>query len=358
MNQYDRPMILVVDDESILGTHLCAVLERAGYQAVSLLSGQECFNWFANHGAPDLVIMDINLGDDSLNGPEVIRKIQSEYEVPVVLHSAYTDKKTLEQTRNMAQYGYIHKVPGNSELVIATVDLALKLYRTEKELKHQKVQYQDLSGHLQDLQDNLKTYLAREIHDDLGQSLTALKINLSFLKGHCKNPDCVEILDTMKDILNKTVQKTRQLIEQLRPPEVESTGISEILEWHCRDFSRDFQVQVDFNGLEHEPDIPMDAKLAIYRIVQEALTNGAHHGKAKVLTVEINDLGSSGLMITIEDDGTGLATEETSTNHFGILGMEERARRLGGTIDFSTKPGEGTRVSLQLPNQIQEVAGV
>jgi len=354
MNQPTSPMILVVDDESILGTHLCTVLERVGYRAVPLLSGQECFDWFAEHGAPDLVIMDINLGDDSLNGPEVIRKIQSEYDVPVVLHSAYTDKKTLEQTRNMAQYGYIHKVPGNSELVIATVDLALKLYRTETELKHQKEQYQDLSGHLQDLQDNLKTYLAREIHDDLGQSLTALKFNLSFLKGHCSDPDCEEILSTMKEILNKTVQKTRQLVEQLRPPEVDSTGISEVLEWHCRDFARDFHVQVDFQGPKEEPDLSMDAKLAIYRIVQEALTNGAHHGKANMLKVAMKYQGDNSLMITIEDDGIGLSAGDTEQNHFGILGMEERARRLGGTIDISTIPREGTRVSLQIPQQNNE----
>jgi len=352
MSQGHSEQILVVDDEVLAGVQLQRVLEKEGYRSWHFVSGQDCIRWIEVNGVPDLIIMDINLGEVNFNGPEVVRNIQSAWEVPVVLHSAYTDKATLEETKNLAQYGYIHKVPGNSELVLATVRLALRLYKTEKELKQQRLMYQDLSGHLQDLQDNLKSFLAREIHDDLGQSLTALKINLSFLKNHVNSPDGNEILGTMREILNQAVQKSRSLIEQLRPPVIESTGICEVLEWHCRDFGKNFQVHTWFKGPNQEPNLDSETKLMIFRIVQEALTNGVHHGEAKSLGVEVFEPNNGVLTLVIYDDGKGLSPEFSTDNHFGILGMEERARRFNGTIDISSIPGEGTRITLQVPMEV------
>ncbi len=136
--------ILIVDDEMIINLNLQAILEKNGYAAAFVNSGEKCLEKLQSDDQPDIILMDINLGPGKLSGPETTEKIYRNYDIPVVLHSAYTDKETIDQTKTMTKYGYIHKVPGNEHFLLATVEMALKLFRSEKELKRNEQKYRHL----------------------------------------------------------------------------------------------------------------------------------------------------------------------------------------------------------------------
>src|SRR6056297_1852125 len=217
--------IFIVEDEMILNYHLSQFLESKGYSTAMASSGEKCLEMLVSGDIPDLILMDINLGEGKMDGPTTTQKIYEQYDIPVVLHSAYTDKATIDTTREMTKYGYIQKVPGNEEFITATIEMAMKLHKSERELKQRENMYRDLSNHLQKVREEQNAYLAREIHDDLGQSLTALKMNLSIVKKIIENePEhdsstqkIKKLAEEMDSILNGTVKRVRKISTELRP---------------------------------------------------------------------------------------------------------------------------------------------
>src|SRR6056297_1905846 len=142
--------IFIVEDEMILNLHLKGFLEKNGYTVEMFLHGDSCLDRLNEGVFPDLILMDINLGKNRMPGPEVTQKIYEKYDIPVVLHSAYTDKTTLDTTKDMIKYGYIQKVPGNEQFILATVEMALKLHSTESELRESEELHRTILGSISD----------------------------------------------------------------------------------------------------------------------------------------------------------------------------------------------------------------
>ncbi len=349
--------IFIVEDEMILNYHLSQFLESKGYSTAMANSGEKCLEKLGEGDVPDLILMDINLGNGKLDGPTTTKKIYEQYDIPVVLHSAYTDKATIDTTREMTKYGYIQKVPGNEEFIVATIEMALKLHKTEQHLKQRENMYRELSNHLQKIREEQNAYLAREIHDDLGQSLTALKMNLSIVKKVISNDPktdattqkITKLADDMESILNSTVKRVRKISTELRPSVLDTSGIAEAIEWQIDEFKRYFDIEVVFHCSTPEVELNKQKALMLFRIIQEALTNSVRHGEASRVDITMNTQNGE-IECAIKDNGHGFEPlsipQEAS---FGLLGMHERAANCGGSLHIESAPDCGTQVKVRIP---------
>jgi signal transduction histidine kinase len=345
-----KTTVWIVDDEMLIGLHLTKVFEENDYEARAIKSGEACLERIQSGEVPDLILMDINLGAGRLDGPETTRRINEIEDIPVVLHSAYTDRETLSRTENMAKYGYVQKVPGNEQFVLATVQMALKLHAVEQALREREQMYRDLSNHLQRVREEQSAHMAREIHDDLGQSLAALKMNLTMITKTGTDPSIEPLLTDMREILDQTVRKVRALAQELRPPVLDTTGIIEALRWHAHEFAKSFNVETLFDCDLEELELGKSASLATFRIIQEALTNSVRHGNPKQIRIRVTLPREKELEVAVRDDGEGFAYEPDGARAgFGLLSMRERAQQVGGELEVESAPGEGTTVRARIP---------
>jgi signal transduction histidine kinase len=159
-------------------------------------------------------------------------------------------------------------------------------------------------------------------------------------------PALREHVDKIKGVAEQTLQTVRDMALLLRPSMLDDLGLVAALEWQGREVSRrsDAEVQVDAEGVsEHLPD---EHKTVIYRVVQEALNNAARHSAAKNVRVKVREDGGK-IAVEVADDGTGF--DPARTRGLGLLGMEERVKRLGGTFAVDSKPGSGTVIRFELP---------
>jgi len=349
--------IFIVDDEMVFNLTMAEFLEKNGYKAEMYKSGEECIDSLDSGNIPDLILMDINLGPNRMDGPEVTKKIYKKYDIPVVLHSAYTDKKTIDRTRDMTKYGYIQKTPGNEQFVLATIEMALKLHQTEG-------MYRELSSHLQQVREEEKASIAREIHDDLGQSMTALKINVTMLEKNLTSvPECDgvkklrSITKDVKSILEQTGKKIRFLTQELRPPVLDTMNVLQALEWQASEFEEQFRTPVRYEKRCRDLDFNKTEALTIFRIVQEALTNSVRHADPGQIIIAAEE-NQNNLIISVSDDGCGFEPEKQRiSDSYGLIGMQERAKGFGFKLSVHSKKGEGTAVRVSIPIRSQDDSG-
>ena len=223
--------------------------------------------------------------------------------------------------------------------------------RAEQQLRASRGALRSLATRQQDVREDERTRIAREIHDSLGQALTALKLQLVAAQemADAKAPEIAERLCETSAMVDDLVKIVRRIASELRPPILDQLGLPAAVEWLAQDFSRRSGIACDVRLLPVNDTITDDLATALFRIVQEGLTNVSRHAGAS--HVEIG-LGVSGGCVTLEisDDGRGIT--EAATNgpqSLGILGMRERAAALGGVLEVVPRPDGGTRVSAWFP---------
>lgn len=193
--------------------------------------------------------------------------------------------------------------------------------------------------------------IARELHDELGQSLTMLQMDVAWCRAHgaAGAPSLVAKLDRMAELLKATIASTRRIASDLRPLLLDDLGLVAALEWLAQNFSQRTGIPCALSIDRPRIDMPMARASAVFRIVQESLTNVAKHARATRVEVElVHD--AAGLSVRVRDDGIGMAADSAhKTGSFGLLGMRERASSLGGTVSMTGGPGAGTTVELRLP---------
>jgi signal transduction histidine kinase len=348
--------IFIVEDEMIVNQNIKQFLERNGYSVEMFSHGEPCLDRLNAGVIPDLILMDINLGHNRMDGPAVTQRIYETHDIPVVLHSAYTDKSTLDKTRNMTKFGYIQKVPGNEQFILAIIDMALKLFESNQAHIESERKYRELLRYNQNVREEQNEYIAREIHDELGQSLTSLQMSLAIMENDIieKNAQGVtggvrEMISEMKETLDETISKTRELSWLLKPAVLDYSGIIEALEWQVCEYRRKRGLPITFFSSGGDCSLEKNRALAVYRIVQEALTNIARYAEATDIRVE-SKVNSESITVWIRDNGKGFDTDTTSVrDSFGILGMKERADQFGGEVILESTPGEGTKVYMRMP---------
>jgi PAS domain S-box-containing protein len=219
-----------------------------------------------------------------------------------------------------------------------------------KELKKAQVQLRRLSASIMANQEKERSYLARELHDELGQVLTALRMDAVWFQERLQdaNKDGAERAQAMCKLIDTTLEEVRLMAIRLRPGVLDHLGLVDALEWYTADFERRTEVSCVF---EHGrvPDTDEAVATAAYRITQEALTNVARHAVAKHVTVNLQ-ADKNRLLLTIIDDGIGfdMAMLEDSEG-LGVAGMRERAALLGGELDMEASTGKGTTVYFNVP---------
>jgi signal transduction histidine kinase len=205
-----------------------------------------------------------------------------------------------------------------------------------------------LSRRLVDAQEAERRSISRELHDEVGQTLGALLVDIGHLSNLLPAEDRItqEQIGRIKKAAETAVKSIRDIALLLRPPMLDDLGLVPALEWQARETSRRGEMEVEVHAEELKGDLPDEVKVGIYRLVQEALQNAATHAHAKNATVVLKRERNS-VVVEIIDDGKGFQPERT--RGMGILGMEERVRQLGGVLAIRSTPGKGTAVHAELP---------
>ncbi|HMU23828.1 MAG TPA: PAS domain S-box protein [Ferruginibacter sp.] len=240
------------------------------------------------------------------------------------------------------------------KLVLAN-DVTDKLAAEENLLKSHE-ELRQLATHLENIRETERTHMAREIHDELGQQLTGLKMDISWLNKKIKSED-EEINQKIKDtisLIDKTVITVRRIATQLRPSILDDLGLIAAMEWQSEDFEKRSEIPTYFSAnvlmLEVKPEIAT----VVFRVFQECLTNVLRHASASL--VEANLIVSEGkLELTIKDNGKGFDPAEIENKKtLGLLGMKERVLLMGGTYQITSEPEKGTLVRIIVPLAVQQ----
>ncbi|KVD13354.1 hypothetical protein WI80_09515 [Burkholderia ubonensis] len=219
--------------------------------------------------------------------------------------------------------------------------------RAEAELVASQEQLRRISAHMEGVREEERKHIAMTVHDELGQLLTALKIDASLLKNALDHDSPgVHRIDQMSGLVDKTLQIVRDVASHLRPAAL-NYGLESALEWLAGEFTRHGSVRCDFVLSTNAPELPDAQATAIFRIAQEALTNVARHAGATQVELRLGGNGHR-IELTITDDGIGFDPTVRPCKSYGLLGMKERARMLGGELTIDSARGEGARVRLTL----------
>jgi len=223
----------------------------------------------------------------------------------------------------------------------------IEVMKAREELQH-------LNEYMTDARENERATIAMEIHDELGQVLTAIKIDMNWVHEHIA--DSIGAADKIRKIIgmvNETIKKVQRISAELRPGLLDDLGLAPAMQWYSDEFEQRTGIKCNLT-VEDLPDSDQRFNLALYRIFQEAMTNIIRHAHAQNVRVSLTHK-PEGITMIIEDDGVGIPPEKISDGKsLGLLGMRERARQINGTVDFINHVGSGTKILTFIPLQTTE----
>ncbi len=226
----------------------------------------------------------------------------------------------------------------------------------ERSLKTSNEKLQNLSNHLENVREEERTRISREIHDELGQMLTTLKMKLAILEERTLDEGfpIQEDLQAMMGLVETTLQTVRRISTELRPGILDVLGLSEALEWQAQEFQEQTKIRIQSEIQRLPENLGKDISTACFRICQEALTNVARHAKANHVTVSLRHEQGK-LELIVRDNGKGITNEQLSRiTSLGLIGMRERAQNLGGDLNIERAAPNGTEVSFSFPLELAD----
>jgi len=379
--------ILVVDDQASIRQFVSTFLAGNGYHIIEAADASEGLHCAAEQH-PDLIISDIMM--PAMDGYEFVRRLRghaSTARIPVIFFTAVYQEE--EQRALSVACGVSHFLtkPIEPRVLLETVHSALltpppdspssgspafeqdhlrlvtaklrqqltnleQVNQTLSDMLAEKQQREDqlknLSHRLLEVQENERRALAREVHDEFGQLLTALQFSLE--AGMRAPARAVKAkLSDCQDLVRELLAGVRQLSVDLRPTMLDDLGLLPTLSWYCEQFWMRTGVSITFQYTGPTRRFAGPIESAAYRIVQEALTNVARHAQVSAAAVHL-ERDESTLTIRIEDQGAGFEPSTKLALHSsGLLGMRERATLLGGLLTIDAQPGRGTRLRASIP---------
>jgi len=225
-----------------------------------------------------------------------------------------------------------------------------ELARTEAALRRSREELKELATAASSAREQEKSRIARELHDELAQALTALKMDISLVRHDQRNPEpeLLSRLEKMNQQVDLTIAAMRRIAADLRPLTLDDLGLAAAVESLVEQFTKKTGVACELALSRSEIEMPPECATAVFRIVQEGLTNIARHAKARHAEVAI-DATPVDVSISITDDGVGFVPDSPRQNAYGLLGLRERAYLLGGEVEIRSSPGGGTRIDVRLP---------
>ncbi|UCG11191.1 MAG: HAMP domain-containing protein [Deltaproteobacteria bacterium] len=223
--------------------------------------------------------------------------------------------------------------------------------RAEEDIKSSREQLRYLSAHLQSVREKERALLAREIHDEFGQALTALKMDLSWLDKRLPMEQAAILgkIKSMSKLIDATIHTVQRLSADLRPGILDDLGLAAAIEWQAEEFQNRTGIQCEVALSPHESLLSRDLTTVIFRVFQETLTNIIRHAKAT--KVEISLKGTSEkIVLAVKDNGRGITEQEINgPRSFGLIGMRERVALVGGEVYINGVPDKGTQITVSIP---------
>jgi len=223
--------------------------------------------------------------------------------------------------------------------------------QAEGQLRESHEQLRALSVYLQHVREEERIRIAREVHDELGQALTGLKLQLTWLMSRLPHhlQDLLERSRSMAESIDETIHAVRRISTELRPGLLDTAGLLAAIEWQASQFQRQTGLQCRVKAAIREKLFDQDLNTAFFRIFQETLTNVIRHAQATRVDVRLAEVGKH-VILEVKDNGRGISEMELhNTRSIGLLGMRERAALLGGEVRVRGEPGKGTTVSVRIP---------
>lgn len=335
------------------------VQDRTGRLVYMNPEAERLLGWSLNELAP----LDLH---DTLHPPEGVSGHHSKDACPILnvanvggVYRSYDDVFVCKDGE-MLPVAYVTTAMYEHEEVTGVVtvfkDIAARK-QMEQELQDSRTQLRSLSMFQQTAREEERKHIARELHDELGQALTALKIDLDWLVARrwADDPQVGDKLDAMNGILEKTVESVRRIAEDLRPGMLDDLGLAASVEWLAHQFQQRSGIACDLTMNRDEFELADNASICVFRIVQEMLTNVARHAGASRVQVELRQ-DDGNVHVVVQDNGCGFVVGKVKKRSFGLLGIRERVSMLGGSLDLSSAPGEGTTIQVTVPRHPQELS--
>lgn len=376
---YAKYSILIVDDTPANLSLIVDYLTQYGFTIRIARSGEMSLKRVA-YDPPNLILLDVVM--QGMDGFETCRRLKANPEtrhIPVIFMTALASPADKVRGFEAGAVDYVTK-PLQQEEVLARITAHLRLHDLSRSLQEQnqlletrsqlekarlleavnqqKEQLQRLNTKLTEIQERERKELARELHDVMGQALTAISINLAAVSQEI-SPDAPisvrERLAEATDLTNQTLEQIRELSLDLRPPMLDDLGLVPTLRWYMKRYAKRTKVEAILDARDMAERLPAEVETTTYRVVQEALTNVARHAQAAQVCVRLKRENDA-IVVTVIDDGRGFDVDTVlmagnGSRGLGILGMQERISLAGGSFHIDAEPENGTRIMFTIPCQ-------
>ncbi len=348
--------ILLLEDDIADAELVKYALGQSGLAfTLERVEGREEYLQRLQDHAPDLILSDYHLpGFDGLSALDLAREHAPD--TPFIFVTGTLGEERAIETLKRGASDYVlknsltHLVPSVHRSLREAAERADRK-RAEERLRESHEQLRALSIYLQYVREEERTRIAREVHDELGQSLTRLKMDLAWLGGRLPRSQrpLVDKIRDMSDHVDGTIQSVRRIATELRPGILDDLGLVAALEWQANEFQSRTGIVCHVTSTLQDTLLDADLNTAFFRIFQETLTNIMRHANAT--RVDVHSANTDGwLTLTVQDNGRGILPGEiTDRRSIGLLGMEERAALLGGEFHIKGEPGQGTSVTVKIP---------
>ncbi|HKA42961.1 MAG TPA: response regulator [Burkholderiales bacterium] len=357
--------ILIVDDDGRNLMALQALLEDMGHQLVPAASGGEALRHLLRKEFAAILLDAQMPGMDGFETARLIRQRERLRHTPIIfLTGAYEDSFSMFRGYEAGAVDYLVK-PVVPEVLKSKIAVFVELYLNntrlagevaerkliEEQLRQSEENLRALATHLQSVREEERIGIAREIHDELGQALTGLKMDLTWLVNHlpAAQKPLVKKADSMFDLIDGTIRSVRRIATGLRPEVLDEGGLAAAIRWQALDFQKRTgircTVELPPDGLE--PD--QGRATAVFRIFQEVLTNVARHANATRVDIALK-VDRDNLVLEVQDNGKGIVEHlARNSKSLGLLGMRERALLFKGRVEIAGNSGKGTHVKVLIP---------
>ena len=381
--------ILIVEDTKDLRLLLEEILRGAGYAVKSAANGVDALEK-AKQSQADLIISDILM--PKMDGFELCRQLKSDpllQQIPFIFYTAtFTDPLDQHLAMSLGASRFITK-PEATDKLLATIKevlsenkdrklrspleqkesndevermhsdvLARKLEEKVSELEKERdallkseARFHDLASHLQSVREEERKHIAREVHDELGQALTGLSMDAHWIISKLRDDQHAleERAQSMIQGIDSSIRLVQRIITELRPALLDDLGLEESILWYSEQFQERTGISCDVSLNMDDVELNTDKSVAIFRIIQESLTNIARHAEATKVTVNVEKTDHI-LLVNISDNGKGITQKEIEArDSFGVMGIRERVEFFGGNVTITGKPNMGTTVLLSMP---------
>lgn len=352
-SDFPSPLRLLHLEDSVLDQEL---VERTLLKAGWTLQTVHVDTLAAFTQAVEETTFDVILADYKLPGFTAVEAWQALQELdnipPFILLSGAIGETAAVEAIKMGLSDYLDKsdlaqLPRVLERALEMHHTLLAKARADVQLASSEKRLGEFADHLQATIEQERAAIAREIHDDIGGSLAAVRHDLFWLERRVQDTDAQAHIKAASAMLQHAMDASQRIMMNLRPAILDQ-GLTPALEWLCVSFEKRTGVMVQFTAKLRNA-LNKDIELTAYRTVQEALTNISKHAKCSHVTVDLDDTEQC-LTLEVADNGLGLTKEDRHKRQsFGLQGLEERARSVGGWLDVSSIPGAGTAVILSIP---------